>query len=57
MSDFVGALSTGLSVDNVWGALVPAAGLVVLATVVAITRRILNKNTNSIAKGKAGKVN
>lgn len=55
MSAFVSALTTGLSADNIWGAILPIAGLMIVAVIVGITRRLINKNLNSITKGKSGK--
>lgn len=57
MSSFVSALTTGLDADAVWTAIAPVAGLIIVACVVGITRRLINKNLGSITKGKAGKAN
>lgn len=57
MQAFVTALTTGLDADAVWTAIAPVAGLIVVACIVGITRRLINKNLNSITKGKAGKAN
>lgn len=55
LSSFVGELTTGLSATNLWGAIAPIAGLIIIVTLVAIGRRVLNKNLNSAKSGKAGK--
>lgn len=52
---FVGELTTGLSATNIWGAIVPVAGLIIIVTLVAIGRRVLNKNLTASKNGKAGK--
>lgn len=55
MENFVGELTTGMSAGNIWGAIAPIAGLIVVVTLVAIGRRLINKNTNSIKTGKSGR--
>lgn len=57
MQSFVTALTTGLDADAIWSAIAPIAGLIIVACVVGITRRLINKNLNSITKGKSGKAN
>lgn len=57
MSGFVGELTTGLDADAIWGAITPIAALMIVAVLVGITRRLINKNLNSLTKGKAGKAN
>ena len=52
---FVSTLTTELSVANLWGAIAPIAGLIAIVTLVAIGRRVLNKNLNSAKSGKAGR--
>lgn len=52
---FVSTLTEGLSAANLWGAIAPIAGLIVIVTLVAIGRRVLNKNLNSAKSGKAGR--
>ena len=49
-------LETGLSATNIWGAIGPMIGLVIIVTLIAIARRVLNKNLNASKSGKAGKV-
>lgn len=56
METFVTTLSEGLSATNLWGAIAPIAGFIVIVTLVAIGRRVLNKNLNSAKSGKAGRV-
>lgn len=55
LTGFVGTLTDGLSASNLWGAIAPIAGLIVIVTLVAIGRRVLNKNLNSAKSGKAGR--
>ena len=55
ISAFVNDLTTGLSVANIWGAIAPIAGLIIIVTLVALGRRVLNKNLTSAKSGKAGK--
>lgn len=57
MTSFISTLTTGLDADAIWTAIAPVAALMVVACVVGITRRLINKNLNSITKGKAGKAN
>lgn len=57
MSEFVTSLTTGLNADAIWGAIAPIGGLIIVACVVGITRRLINKNLNSLTKGKSGKAN
>lgn len=57
MSGFVGELTTGLDADAIWGAITPIAALMIVAVLVGITRRLINKNLNSLTKGKSGKAN
>lgn len=52
---FVNDLTTGLSATNIWGAIAPIAGLIIVVTLVAIGRRVLNKNLTASKGGKAGK--
>ena len=49
-------LETGLSASNIWGAIGPMIGLVVIVTLISIARRVLNKNLNASKSGKAGRV-
>lgn len=49
-------LESGLSASNIWGAIGPMIGLVIIVTLIAIARRVLNKNLNASKSGKAGKV-
>lgn len=55
MENFVTELTTGLSAANIWGAIAPVAGLILIVTLVAIGRRIINKNLSASKTGKAGK--
>lgn len=57
LTSFITTLTTGLSIDNVWGSIAPVAGLMIVAVLVGITRRLINKNLNSLTKGKSGKAN
>lgn len=55
MSSFITSLTTGLSADAIWGAIAPVSALIIIVTLVAIGRRVLNKNLNSAKSGKAGR--
>ena len=55
LASFVSSLTEGLSAANLWGAIAPISGLIVIVTLVAIGRRVLNKNLNSAKSGKAGR--
>lgn len=57
MQAFITSLTTGLDADAIWTAIAPVAALMITAVVVGITRRLVNKNLNSITKGKSGKAN
>lgn len=56
MEGFVNNLTTGMSAANLWGAIVPIAGFIVIVTLFALGRRVLNKNLTSAKSGRAGKV-
>lgn len=56
LAGFIGTLTDGLSATNLWGAIAPIGALIVIVTIVAIGRKVLNKNLNSTKNGKAGKV-
>lgn len=53
---FVSQLSTGLSANNIWGAIVPFAALILIVTLVAVGRRIANKNLKAAKNGSNGKI-
>lgn len=55
LTGFVGTLTDGLSATNLWGAIAPIGALIVIVTLVAIGRRVLNKNLGAAKTGKAGK--
>ena len=55
MENFVTDLSTGLSTANIWGAIAPIAGLIIIVTLVALGRRVLNKNLKSAKNGSSGR--
>lgn len=57
LTSFISSLTTGLSIDNVWGSIAPVGALMIVAVLVGITRRLINKNLNSLTKGKSGKAN
>lgn len=56
MAAFISALTTGLSADALWGAIAPVAPLMIIVTLVAIGRRLAQKNVNSGVKGNGAKV-
>lgn len=55
MTAFITALTTGLSADALWGAIAPIAPLMIIITLVAIGRRLAQKNLNSTIKGTGAK--
>lgn len=56
MSAFVGELTTGLDATALWGAIAPAATLIVVLVLFALGKRVLNKNVKSASKGTGGKI-
>ena len=56
MDEFMTDLTTGMSAANLWGAILPLAGFIVIVTLFALGRRVLNKNLTSAKSGRAGKV-
>ena len=55
MTAFISALTTGLSADALWGAITPVAPIMIIVTLVAIGRRLAQKNINSGVKGSGAK--
>lgn len=55
MSEFVSAITTGLSADALWGAIAPVAPIMIIVVLVGIGRRLAQKNTNSLMTGKGVK--
>lgn len=53
--DVASALESGLSSSNIWGTLLALTGFIIIITLVAVGRRVANKNLNSAKNGKAGK--
>lgn len=56
MSEFVSAINTGLSMENLWGAVAPIAPLIITLTLIAVTRYVVNKNLKKARGGQAGRV-
>ena len=52
MSTFISTLPTGLSADALWGAIAPVAPIMIICVLVGIGRRLAEKNTNNLIKGK-----
>lgn len=52
----VSTMTTSLSAANIWGTIAPIAAFIVIVVLVALGRRVLNKNLNNISKGKSGRV-
>ena len=52
MSTFISTLTTGLSADALWGAIAPVAPIMIICVLVGIGRRLAEKNTNNLIKGK-----
>ena len=57
LQTFITTLASGLDANAIWSAIAPVAALMIVAVIVGITRRLINKNLNSITKGKSGKAN
>ena len=55
MEAFIQSLTTGLSADAIWGAIAPIAPLMIICVLVGIGRRLAEKNTNNLIKGKGVK--
>lgn len=53
--DVAAALESGLSSANIWGTLLALTGFIIIVTLVALGRRVANKNLNSTKNGKAGR--
>ena len=55
MASFISSLTTGLSADAIWGAIAPVAPIMIICVLVGIGRRLAEKNTNNLIKGKGVK--
>ena len=55
LTAFVSSLTEGLSAANIWGAIAPISALIIVVTLVALGRRVLNKNLSSAKSGRAGR--
>lgn len=55
MQAFITAITTGLSADALWGAITPVAPLMIIVTLVAIGRRLAQKNMQSATNGRSAK--
>lgn len=56
MQAFVSTLTAGLSADALWGAIAPVAPIMIIVCLVAIGRRLVQKNLNSGVKGNSAKI-
>lgn len=56
MTDFITALTTGLSNTNLWGAIAPVSGLIIVVALFALGKYVVNKNLKAISKGKSARV-
>ncbi|MBQ2835849.1 MAG: hypothetical protein IJE68_03345 [Clostridia bacterium] len=52
MSEFISTLAAGLTADAIWGAIAPVAPIMIICVLVGIGRRLAEKNTNNLIKGK-----
>lgn len=52
METFISTLASGLSADALWGAIAPVAPIMIICVLVGIGRRLAEKNTNNLIKGK-----
>ena len=55
MAAFVSTLTSGLSAEALWGAIAPAGALILILTLFALGKRVLNKNIKGANKGTGGK--
>lgn len=53
---FVGTLTEGLSASNIWNTIAPIGGLIIIVTLIAVARRVINKNLQKTKTGGSGKV-
>lgn len=56
MEEFMTTLTGSLSAGEIWGVIAGVGGLIVIVTLVAVGRRVLNKNLSAIKNGKAGRI-
>lgn len=56
MNNVVSAINTGLSADNIWGSIALIVPLVLTITLVALGRKVANRNLNRATSGKSGRV-
>lgn len=56
MAAFITALTTALSVDNLWGAVAPVAPIVAVLVLFGLGMYVLRKNLKRSSKGKGGTV-
>lgn len=56
MTAFVTSLTTALSVDNLFGAVAPAAALIAVCVLFGLGMYVLRKNLRKVSKGKGGTV-
>lgn len=55
MADFISGLTgeTGINQNTLWGAITPAAGVVGLVVIFALSYRVLRRLVKGVSKGKA----
>lgn len=56
VSGFATEITTALSAENIWSAIIPLVPLIAVVTLVAVARRVANKNMDKLGKGKSGRV-
>lgn len=52
MEAFISTLAAGLSAEAIWGAIAPVSPIMIVCVLVGIGRRLAEKNTNNLIKGK-----
>lgn len=56
MEGFVSAVTAGLSAEAIWGVITPLVAIIIIVTLVAVGRRIANKNLKAVKNGSNGKI-
>lgn len=56
MDGFITAVTSGLSAEAIWGVITPLVAIIVIVTLIAVGRRIANKNLKSMKNGSNGKI-
>lgn len=54
MSDFIDSLNTGLSADNLWGAVSAVSALIITGVLFGFGYGLIKRIVNKIRRGKGG---